>query len=97
MFIIPVYIDDILLAGKSDKQMREVKEALAKQFEVKDMGELHYFLGVNIVQNQKEGNIWIGQPAFTEGIMQKFGMENAKAVNAPFGVGKKTCESPRGL
>ena len=44
--------------------MREIKEALAKQFEVKDMGELHYFLGVNVVQNQKAGSIWIGQPAF---------------------------------
>ena len=48
-FIIAVYVDDILLAGKSDKRMKEVKEALAKQFEVKDMGGLHYFLGVSIV------------------------------------------------
>ena len=37
LFIIAVYVD-ILLAGKSDKWMKEVKEALAKQFEVKDMG-----------------------------------------------------------
>lgn len=38
--IITAYVDDILLAGKSNKQMIEVKEALVKQFEVKDMGEL---------------------------------------------------------
>ena len=46
-FIIAVYVDDILLAGKSDKQIKEVKEALAKQFEVKDMGELHYYCTAN--------------------------------------------------
>ena len=37
-FIIAIYVDDILLAGKSDKRMKEVKEDLAEQFEVKDMG-----------------------------------------------------------
>ena len=47
-------------AGKSDKRTAEVKEDLAKQFQVKDMGELHYFLGVKIIQS---GEVWIGQPA----------------------------------
>ena len=88
-FIIAVYVDDILLAGKSDKRMKEVKEALAKQFEVKDIGELHYFLGVSIVQNHKAGNIWIGQPTYTENILMKFAVENAKAVNTLTAAGTK--------
>ena len=49
MFVIGVYVDDIVLAGKSDKRMAEVKKALAMQFEFKDMGELHYFLGMKII------------------------------------------------
>ena len=40
MFIIAVYVDDIILAGKSDKRMTEVKEQLAKHFQVKDKEEL---------------------------------------------------------
>ena len=51
-FIIAVYVDEILLAGEEDKQMLEVKQALSKRFQVKDMGELHDFLGVRIVQDQ---------------------------------------------
>lgn len=70
MFVITVYVDDILLAGKSDKQIAEVKEALSKQFEVKDMSELHYFLGVNVVQDQRTGEVLIGQPTYAEGILQ---------------------------
>ena len=50
-FIIGIYVDDILLAGKSEKWISEVKLALAKTFEVKDLGELNHFLGVKIVQN----------------------------------------------
>ena len=49
MFVVAVYVDDIVLAGRSDKWMAEVKKALAEQFEVKDMGELHYFGGVKII------------------------------------------------
>ena len=76
-------------AGKSDKRTVEVKEDLAKQFQVKDMGELHYFLGVKITQNQKSGEVWIGQPAYTRSllrtrsILQRFDMEKAKTASTP--------------
>ena len=83
MFVIGVYVDDIVLAGKSDKRMAEVKKALAMQFEVKDMGELHYFLGMKTVQDHKKGQIWISQPAYTESVLQKYGMEDAKPVATP--------------
>ena len=43
-FIIGIYVDDILLAGKSDKRISEVKLALAERFDVKDLGELNYFV-----------------------------------------------------
>ena len=52
MFIIAVYVDDIVLAGKGDQRIAEVKQALAHQFQVKDMGELHYFLGVKVVRDK---------------------------------------------
>ena len=47
--VIAVYVDDILIAAKTDKRIAEIKAAIANHFEVKDMGELHYFLGVKIV------------------------------------------------
>jgi hypothetical protein len=43
MFVIAVYVDDIVLAGKSDRKLSEVKKALASKFGVKDLGKLHYF------------------------------------------------------
>ena len=49
MFVIAVHVDDIVLATKSDKRMTEVKKGLAEGFEVKDMGELHYSLGVKVI------------------------------------------------
>ena len=80
--VIGVYVDDILLAGRSTKQIKEVKLALAENFNVKD-------LGVKIVQNCKAGTIWIGQPIYTEGILKKYGMENCKPVATPADAGLK--------
>ena len=89
MFVIAVYVDDIVLAGKSGRKMSEVKSLLASRFDVKDMGALHYFVGVKIVQDHATGSIWIGQPAYTENILQKFGMESAKPVSTPVDTGSK--------
>ena len=51
------------------------------------MGELHYFLGVS-VQQCAEG-IWIGQPAYTQVVVKKFGMEHCKPANTPVIPGTK--------
>ena len=43
MFFIGVYVDEIILAGCSDKKIREVKGALAFKFDIKDMGNYTTF------------------------------------------------------
>ena len=83
MFMVAVYVDDIILAGKSNKRIAEVKQNLAKQFQVKDIGELHYFLGLKVVQDKESGGVHIGQPAYAEKVLQQFGMEKAKTVTTP--------------
>ena len=59
LFVLAVYVDDILMAGKSAKKMTQVKGALARRFQVKDLGELHYFLGVSVKQSSESGHTWI--------------------------------------
>ena len=81
--IIGVYVDDIVIAGKSGKQVKEFKRALGDRFDVKDLGKLHYFLGIRIVQDDNTGEVWIGQPAYTNKLLEKFGMEDAKSVATP--------------
>ena len=79
IFLIAVYVDDILLAGKDDERMAAVKQAFSQEFQVKDMGELHHFLGM---KDQETGNVWIGQKSYLENILRSFGMENRTPVDA---------------
>ena len=88
-FLIWVYVDDIMLAGESTERIAQVKEALSKEFDVKDLGELNYFLGVQVIQNHKDDKVWLGQPTFTESILRKYGMEDAKPIKTPVNVNSK--------
>ena len=81
--LLGVYVDDIVLATKTSARLEEVKKALAQKFDIKDMGKLHHFLGMKIIQDEATGKVWIGQPAYTESLLQRFGMEMAKPVATP--------------
>ena len=58
--IIGVYVDDFVIATESSGKIEEVKSALSQKFDVKDLGELHYFLGVQIIQDHEKGAVWMG-------------------------------------
>ena len=81
LIFLAVYVDDIILASKKHEVIQKTKKLFACKFEMKDMGRLHYFLGVRIVQN--EGNVWIRQDRYLEEVLRKFGMQNAKSVATP--------------
>ena len=50
-FLVAVYVDDIVLGGRSEAKINAVKEELSHRFEMKDLGPLHYFLGVKVIQD----------------------------------------------
>ena len=69
--------------------MEEIKSVLDEKFDVKNLRELKYFLGVNIHINHNNGTVWISQPMHTEKVLKKYGMEYAKAITTPVDVGTK--------
>ena len=71
IFLKAVYVNDILLVGKDDERTAAVKQPFSQEFQVKDMGDLHYFLGLKVVQDQDTGNVWIRQKSYTENILRK--------------------------
>ena len=89
MMFIGVYVDDIILAAKNEKQLKQVKEKLSSKFDIKDLGELKYFLGMKIEQNEEAGSIWIGQPAYIENLLKRLGMQDSKPTSTPADVSLK--------
>ena len=87
--IIGVYVDDFVIAGESSERIEQVKASLSEKFDVKDLGELHYFLGVQVGQDHKRGTVWMGQPTFTDSVLQKYNMSEAKSAKSLVSVNSK--------
>ena len=80
LLIIVLYVDDLILTG-DEKLIKSFKEDLAIEFEMKDMGLLHYFLGLEIWQ--RDGELFVSQGKYANEILKKFHMESNKPKETP--------------
>ena len=48
VFLISLYVDDLVITGNACKLIVEIKNQLSREFEMKDLGELHYCLGLEV-------------------------------------------------
>ena len=53
LLIIVLYVDDLIMTG-DDKMIKSCKENLARAFKMKDLGLMHYFLGMEVWQGDEE-------------------------------------------
>lgn len=51
--VLIVYVDDIVMTGDNEEELQKLKQFLSKQFEIKDLGKLKYFLGMEIARSSK--------------------------------------------
>lgn len=59
--IVAVYVNDLIVITKTEEDMLKIKSKLSTHFEMKDMGKLHYCLGVTVEQDKDQGNICMHQ------------------------------------
>jgi len=80
MYLLGVYVDDIVIAGASKAKIEKIKGELNSKFDMKNLGKLNYFLGMKVKQNLKEHEIWIGEPVFIEQLPEDFQINKSKPV-----------------
>ena len=81
--IVAVYVDDLIILAKALEIMNTVKQALAERFKMKDLGEIHYCLGITIVHDKERNSICMHQKQYVNSIVEKFGLASAKTVATP--------------
>ncbi|KAM7472186.1 hypothetical protein LguiA_010369 [Lonicera macranthoides] len=82
-----LYVDDIILSGSSESAIQSVKDALQQQFDMKDLGKLHYFLGSEI--NYTPLGLLINQQKYAKEVIHKHGMEDCNSAITPCQSGLK--------
>ncbi len=53
-FFIVVYVDDLILVCNDQNKLLHIKELLSQKFEMKNLGELHFFLGMEVERNRDQ-------------------------------------------
>src|SRR5579871_6115728 len=81
--IIGIWVDDLIIIEKNIMNIKELKENLNKTFEMKDLGDLTYFLGIHIIQNRKTQTIFINQSNYISKILTQFNMQDCKPAKTP--------------
>ncbi len=81
--IIAVYVDDLILVAKSSEEMKQLKDDLSSRFKMKDLGKLHYCLGISVNLNESTNTICLDQSRYLLKILEKYGLTEAKTVSTP--------------
>ena len=78
--ILIFYVDDLFITRVEDL-IAECKLRLASDFEMSDIGLMHYFLGMEVWQ--EEGHIFLGQGKYAADILSRFQMEDCRPMSTP--------------
>ncbi|XP_018631683.1 uncharacterized mitochondrial protein AtMg00810-like [Nicotiana tomentosiformis] len=82
-----VYVDDIVLIENCSSFIDSFVQALGRAFSIRDLGPLHYFLGIQV--NHNSDGIWLSQSQYIESILTKVGMIHCKPLSSPMATNAK--------
>ena len=76
-----IYVDDIIVASSSSRAVEELVKSLREEFAIKDLGNLHYFLGIEV--KREEDGLVLLQSKYASDVLARVGMTSCKMVTSP--------------
>ncbi|GKE65903.1 ribonuclease H-like domain-containing protein, partial [Tanacetum coccineum] len=77
-----VYVDDIMLTGNNINEINKVKTFLKCKFKIKDLGELNYFLGIEVLKTERGGSC-LSKRKYCLELLHNYGLLACKIVSTP--------------
>nr|GEX45771.1 hypothetical protein [Tanacetum cinerariifolium] len=78
--LVQVYVDDIIFGSSNPQLCREFEAFMHEKFQMSAMGELNFFLGLQVLQ--KEDGIFLSQDKYIGDILKKFGFSDVRSSNS---------------
>nr|GEW12893.1 putative ribonuclease H-like domain-containing protein [Tanacetum cinerariifolium] len=79
--LVQVYVDDIIFGSSNPQLCREFEALMHDKFQISAMGELTFFLGLQVLQ--KEDGIFLSQDKYVGDILKKFRYSDVRSSNSP--------------
>jgi hypothetical protein len=80
IMLVIIYVDDLIILASDMAKMKEFKAKLEEEFDMSDLGDLHFFLKVHIERNRGARTLTMHQQSYIESVLQRFGMEDSKPM-----------------
>ncbi|XP_020591553.1 putative disease resistance protein RGA3 [Phalaenopsis equestris] len=84
-----LYVDDILLATNDISMLHETKRFLSINFEMKDLGDASFVLGIQIHRDRSQCILGLSQRSYIDKVLKRFGMQNCRPIDTPVAKGDK--------
>lgn len=81
--VVPVHVDDLVLASKSKEAIEMVKTELRARFKIRDQGPTSLILGVQLTRDRKSRTIHLSQPNYIQSILETFRMQDCNGARTP--------------
>ena len=86
--ILPVYVDDKLLAGNDNALLDSIQKAISSHFKTSNLGTATWILGIQVTHDIAAGTLSINQSQYLKGVLSHFGMSDCTSVSIPLPAGK---------
>ncbi|KAH9744421.1 Integrase catalytic domain-containing protein [Citrus sinensis] len=94
ILIVQIYVDDIIFGSTNELLCKDFSSCMSKEFEMSMIGELKYFLGLQIKQNEE--GIFINQAKYVKDLLKRFGYDNGTAKSTPMSTTIKLDKDEKG-
>ncbi|KAL8156742.1 hypothetical protein AgCh_001735 [Apium graveolens] len=94
ILIVQIYVDDIIFGSTNDSMCEWFSKCIRSEFDMSMMGELNYFLGLQIKQS-KDG-IYVHQSKYVKNLLTRFGFDNVKPKSTPMNQNSKLTSDEKG-
>jgi len=81
ILVVQIYVDDIIFGSTNASLCQEFFKLMQDEFEMSMMGELKFFLGIQV--NQFKDGVYVHQTNYTKELLKKFKLEDCKVMNTP--------------
>ena len=83
--MIGVWVDDLIIIGSGLNNIKKLKTQLNQAFEIKDLGELTYFLRIQVTRNQTFKTLHLNQTRYIIKALERFQLEECKTTSTSNG------------
>nr|GEU35555.1 retrovirus-related Pol polyprotein from transposon TNT 1-94 [Tanacetum cinerariifolium] len=94
LLLVQIYVDDIIFASTNTAMCDEFANQMTKKFKMSMMGQMSFFLGLQISQSPR--GIFINQSKYASEIVKKYGLNSTDSVDTPMIKNKKLDEYLQG-